>query len=660
MKLENKLEKLYCKDGLTDIEIGEKCNVSPKHVSDLRKKMGIKTINHNQRRYIFNPQEDLTDRQKSIIFGSLLGDGCIKNASKERRCFSVSHSDKQKDYLYWTYEELKNICPSDPKKYVSPKGYITYSLLTENRKDLFNYREKIYTPKKKVNEWWISKLDVLSVAIWYMDDGYLSRVNNSRNEYGFATNSFDEDEHILLQNFLQDLGIETSIRCISRKSGMQRNLMVCDSSFDAFTDLLSPHIINSMKYKIPSQEREEFLKGNVKSKVTKEQLCELYYDHKMTQKEMATHLGVHRLTISKYMRLFDVKARDSRKAQLNGKNNNAKRLKSGRYSERGLTSKELKSVNLLFKELREGGFPYPEVKDDSVYLNVLTNLKTKELEFEDGAYKYSPSGMKFIADLCPQIFHTKSKGSYTPFEIFNDDDMLKDCIGRTIKFSKKDTLAAIRSGLKTYRGNRCATNFSPVWAKTALGIIGIDSPSVLDFSSGFGGRLIGSYAYGASSYTGIDPWKDNIDSCRQIYNYIKMHKRDAIFDAKMICGKAEETLWNLNRKYDVVLTSPPYFSKEIYSDDKSQCYNKFSTYNNWKKNWLTPVLEKSYDLLNENGCMAIFMSDYEKIPAGSDCCDIMEKIGGNVDIYRFSIPKAEYNRGKTSKKCDFCHIIRKK
>lgn len=56
--------------------------------------------------------------QNDLIIGSLLGDGHIDKRETQPN-FIVSHAENQKDYLYWKYDILKNLCHSVPTRYES-------------------------------------------------------------------------------------------------------------------------------------------------------------------------------------------------------------------------------------------------------------------------------------------------------------------------------------------------------------------------------------------------------------------------------------------------------------------------------------------------------------------------------------------------------------
>jgi len=60
----------------------------------------------------------LDDYQKSVVVGSILGDGYLfENCSKTNYRFGINQSIKQEDYLLWKYNILKNWTLSEPKYY---------------------------------------------------------------------------------------------------------------------------------------------------------------------------------------------------------------------------------------------------------------------------------------------------------------------------------------------------------------------------------------------------------------------------------------------------------------------------------------------------------------------------------------------------------------
>lgn len=669
MKIEKEeLKKLYTDELKSDKEIAIIFNINPLKIGKIRKEYGIATINAKLKDTIRKSKNPLSQRQKSILLGSLLGDACLKSRNDFSAYISFSHSIKQKKYTDWLYEEFKSVCVSPPKSHISKEIYTTYDFYSENRIDLKELKNNIYTPNKKVTKWWIDQLDDLSIAVWYMDDGTLSYVNKTKMSFSFATNSFSMEENYLLSDMLKEkFNICSEIKPITRKNKIQYNLVISDCSFSDFENLIAKHVVDELKYKLTGNKNDESLIRNIEIKISKEELEDLYCNKKMTQEQIADKLEIHKVTISKYMDIYGIEVRNQTESQLNGKNNNNRNLNGtfGTIENRELNSNEEEIAVNLFNNMRKNGFPYVEKRSDEHYIGMLDVISGINVcDLKDNIFSYSRTGMEICSSLCPQIFSMASNGSKTPIEIFNSDDMLMDCVRRTIKYAKKNSIAAVRQGLKTYKKNRCVTIFPPMWAKTIIrNSLNKDNLSVLDFSCGFGGRLIGSYASGiVSKYVGIDPVEANIISHKEIYKKIKVHSemRNKHFETEFIHGCAEDKINNIQEKFDIIMTSPPYFSKEVYGMTEEQCYIKYPYYNEWKEKWLEQVLKISYDKLNNGGKMIIFASNYGKYPMGIDCREIMKSISNNdVSLFLFSIPSLEYYRSKDIKKYDSCWIAKK-
>ena len=63
-----------------------------------------------------NTVGSLTQYQKSLIIGTILGDGYLRIIPGRNNAFlEINHSFSQKQYVDWKFEKLKNICISRPK-----------------------------------------------------------------------------------------------------------------------------------------------------------------------------------------------------------------------------------------------------------------------------------------------------------------------------------------------------------------------------------------------------------------------------------------------------------------------------------------------------------------------------------------------------------------
>lgn len=181
------------KNGLTLLELEEKYGYCKRHVCKILKSFGITT-----KRVSFN--RHLSDQQKSIIMGSLLGDACITVAKSGKCRIRFVHGPKQYEYLNWKYEKLKDIVLTCPKTRKTPKAYgkESRSFITQVHDFITELHNKYYkNNKKSIDLGYLNKLDSLSVAVWFMDDGYLYKNGGS-----LSTHCFSYQENRLIAKFL--------------------------------------------------------------------------------------------------------------------------------------------------------------------------------------------------------------------------------------------------------------------------------------------------------------------------------------------------------------------------------------------------------------------------------------------------------------------------
>ena len=129
--------------------------------------------------------------------------------------------------------------------------------------------------------------------------------------------------------------------------------------------------------------------------------------------------------------------------------------------------------------------------------------------------------------------------------------------------------------------------------------------SVLDMTMGWGGRLVGACALNIPKYTGIDFNKKLETPYHKLSQFLHEHStttidlyfQDAVkFDYSRI-------------KYDLVLTSPPYYNIETYSGQV------IKSKDDWDRDFYIPLIEKSWKGLQKNGhyCLNIPLELYERV-----------------------------------------------
>jgi len=174
--------------------------------------------------------------------------------------------------------------------------------------------------------------------------------------------------------------------------------------------------------------------------------------------------------------------------------------------------------------------------------------------------------------------------------------------------------------------------FRPI---VAMEVYGKFNPtSVLDFCAGWGGRLIGACALGVPNYTGIDV-NVNLEPCYQkMVDFLKtmsnemtisMHfENAATFDYSKVA-------------YDLVLTSPPYYSLEKYSNNE-----EYESKKQMNKLFYEPAIANSFKYLQ---------------PGGHYCLNVNKEIYDTVCVKLLGLANEEIGLKKSKRQNDYGESI---
>ena len=189
-----------------------------------------------------NTAGSLTKLERSIIIGSILGDGYMRIIPGRHDAFlEINHSVKAKDYVDYKFNKLKRICESAPKERATNEDRHAYRFFTKQHKDLTTLYGLFYKNKRKI----IPKnleLDPMSIAIWYMDDGSKSRDS----DVYLNTQQFSLLDQKKLLNCLRKFGINARLN----KDKKYYRIRILKESIQNFMDIVAPYMAPSMKYKL--------------------------------------------------------------------------------------------------------------------------------------------------------------------------------------------------------------------------------------------------------------------------------------------------------------------------------------------------------------------------------------------------------------------------
>lgn len=244
---------------------------------------------------------------------------------------------------------------------------------------------------------------------------------------------------------------------------------------------------------------------------------------------------------------------------------------------------ETKEYNTFFKNLdnkfKLTNTPYLITSKATDYLdwNILSDMFQEEVRLK-GCVDSNPSPYDFF---------------------YNNIDLVKQTALDKYKEINNHTLREALWGL-----TKECTTFRP---NVLMSIIQIfNSKSVLDFSAGWGDRLLACIASDVS-YIGVDP---NLELHKGYHDMIQMFAPGNESKYILIPDSIEHAnLDNINN-LDLVFTSPPYFNYEIYDkeDKTGKQSSKYTNEQDWFNKFLKVALQKCWNKLNSKGIFAINIS----------------------------------------------------
>lgn len=161
--------------------------------------------------------EGLTENQKQILLGKLLGDGSLHilpetgTPNRESAIIQFSHKEEHKEYISWTKKCLGSIGCEQSSTYTSGFESKMIKSWTKASHQIYeDFLSFIIDGRKTVPDFVADRLTPLAIAFWYMDDGSLVHSEKQQDRMQFATCAFSEAECAILQKGLQRFGIETT------------------------------------------------------------------------------------------------------------------------------------------------------------------------------------------------------------------------------------------------------------------------------------------------------------------------------------------------------------------------------------------------------------------------------------------------------------------
>jgi hypothetical protein len=245
----------------------------------------------------------------------------------------------------------------------------------------------------------------------------------------------------------------------------------------------------------------------------------------------------------------------------------------------------------------------------------LLDLKNKSTMVENGVIGVgNTSGQSFCRFWFQNMQDARvvDNANVSLYSRFHNDRKLRRAIRLCYKYRNEGDKTVIpqnlRRALELVNGGTIQ-NFKPmnaraVWEYICPNFFG----RVLDFSSGYGGRMLGAMTSNMRfHYTGIDPNTDTfqgLDALGSLVNEVMGT------DYKMYNTVSEEFDPETGA-YDAAFSSPPYFNLEIYTDEPTQCMNRYTNMDAWFEHYVEPTLRMLHKGLDKDGIYAVNIADYK-------------------------------------------------
>lgn len=230
-------------------------------------------------------------------------------------------------------------------------------------------------------------------------------------------------------------------------------------------------------------------------------------------------------------------------------------------------------------------------------------LQEVEMDYVDLAERYNTiSKLSRVGNLVVDYFtleerlNTGMKGGICYMDFLRDFEIWKEKPGikRLYEQSNASThCKKVKSVYGMYVG-MCHI-FKPLQVVTILNTLPCNV-AMLDPCAGWGGRLVGASIKNIPKYIGIESNRNLQDPYSRLSQFLQ-DKSHTKIDMRW-CNAVDIDYSTL--KYDLVLTSPPYFNLEKYNGMKT-----YRTKHEWKEEFYKPVFRRIFDSLMIGGAMAL-------------------------------------------------------
>ena len=196
---------------------------------------------------------DIFGKPREVLIGCILGDGYLQKTGKRNARLRLEHQESQKDYLLWKIKWLKRIFQGKPKRIerIHPKTgkkSVFWRHQSQSMPYLGKLRKLFYeNGKKRIPEKIEKWFSPLSLAVLYMDDGYIDWRKKAKAMVISLAGFEKKDVEVLKRIIEKKFNIFPRIH--KEKKGWR--LYFPQKEAEKLASLIKPYILPLFSYKLP-------------------------------------------------------------------------------------------------------------------------------------------------------------------------------------------------------------------------------------------------------------------------------------------------------------------------------------------------------------------------------------------------------------------------
>lgn len=554
------------------------------------------------------------DMQKQIIYGTLFGDSGVYWSTKDYTAyFKCEHAWGQITYLKVKIELLKpfsfNPCIDKPcfqnQDYQVGFSCHASEFFAEYRRLLYTrfvsglkeFQKDIIKP-----ELWL-EITPLALAFWAMDGG---KKLGAGLGISIGKKEFFNRENIenCVESLNRNLSIDFSVK--EEKLGFILNTKKNSKT----VELIKDYVLPDFYYKIGLKPSDCGSWYNQFEWWNKWKNQRRFYTHPLIEKEPYSRENYEKMSIRK---------------------------------------KELYK-RALFRQIRTRWFPYV-VLTEKERIKKFEKLRKYHKNIDE-ILSIASIHNTFVNSFMNHRYHLSVKNRPSPYEIFLNNKELKKVVEKQLKDGPSLNNSNIRAALSVYR-TQVVGQFSTAISKILCDQYCPEKGVVLDPCSGFGARLTGVLASGRDYY-GFEPADETFDALLKLKYWLEKNTNNSI-DLYKKCFEDSDLK---NNSFDMALTSPPYFDKEIYSYKKTQSIFRYENFEEWIDKFLSKLIYKTYQVLKVDSVFILNIDDIKGKDIINRVRDISFKVGFKEEKILWLSPRKRPGTLKFSSEPLF--VLRKK